>query len=140
MCGASQTKHKYKYKLWLAIEPGAFAQRPIFSSFLSLFAMSCQQRVAMITGSAQGIGKAIALRLASDGYDLALLDIEAQKAKLEELHATLSRDYGRRAIIIIGDVTIEEDVENGTKETVDKLGSLDVVRCFTLKRARTHGS
>lgn len=90
--------------------------------------MSTSKGVAIVTGSAQGIGKAIVLRLASDGYDIALFDLPSQQGKLEELVSAVSIGIGRKAIAVTGDVTIEKDVEGVVKETADKLGSVDVVR------------
>ncbi len=53
-------------------------------------------RIAFITGGAQGIGRAIATRLARDGYDIAIADIPQAQPKvdgvLEEIKA-----YGRQA-------------------------------------------
>lgn len=85
-------------------------------------------RAAIITGSAQGIGRAIALRLAGDGYDIAVNDlpskIEALKSVMEEIKAK-----GRNAIFVTGDVSNEEDVDNLVNRTVAELGELRIVRC-----------
>lgn len=89
------------------------------------------KRVAIVTGSGQGIGKAIALRLASDGYDLALFDLPSNRAKLEEVVAGIA-NLKKNAITILGDVTKENDVESLVETTVKELGRLDVVRPTTL--------
>lgn len=87
-------------------------------------------RVAVITGSAQGIGREIALRLAADGLDIALNDIPRQTEKLEALVEEI-KAKGRKAIYVTGDVTSEDDIKNLINTTVEKLGSVDVV-CFLL--------
>ncbi|KAJ3571123.1 hypothetical protein NP233_g3960 [Leucocoprinus birnbaumii] len=87
--------------------------------------MSQPSGVALITGSARGIGRAIALRLARDGYDIALNDI-----KEDEDLGNVKRDIdamGRRAIICAGDVSKEETVKEMIDTTVEKLGGLDVM-------------
>jgi len=83
-------------------------------------------RVAIITGAAQGIGKAISLRLAEDGLDIVVNDIPSKQNLLDEVVKEIEA-RGRRSISVTGDVTKEEDVQNLVNITVDKLGSLDVV-------------
>lgn len=53
-------------------------------------------RVAIVTGAAQGIGRAIALRLADDGLDIAVSDLASQSALLETLAAGI-RAKGRKS-------------------------------------------
>jgi NAD(P)-dependent dehydrogenase (short-subunit alcohol dehydrogenase family) len=59
-------------------------------------------KVAVVTGAGQGIGRAIALRLARDGFAIALADINA--AALAEVQSEIS-GLGQQALTIIGDLT-----------------------------------
>ncbi|KAJ3573804.1 hypothetical protein NP233_g2192 [Leucocoprinus birnbaumii] len=81
--------------------------------------------VAIVTGAARGIGRAVAIRLAQDGYDVALVDIEPQD-ELSSLRKEIEA-LGRRAIEVIGDVSEESVVEAMVARTVAELGSLEVM-------------
>jgi NAD(P)-dependent dehydrogenase (short-subunit alcohol dehydrogenase family) len=83
--------------------------------------------VAVVTGSAQGIGKAVALRLSRDGYDIALNDLPRQQEKLKDLENEIIK-LGRRATVVTGDISVEKDVKSMIATTVERLGSVDVVR------------
>ncbi|KAI0083901.1 NAD-P-binding protein [Irpex rosettiformis] len=87
---------------------------------------STATRVAFVTGGAQGIGEAIALRLAQDGLDVAVFDIAGKEELLKAVTKKIT-DIGRKAIWIIGDVTNEESIKNGIAKAVEELGSLDVM-------------
>jgi len=87
---------------------------------------STTPRVAVITGSAQGIGRAIALRLADDGLDVVLNDLPSKVHALEEV-LTLIKEKGRKAIYVIGDVSVQADVQKLIDETVSQLGGIDVM-------------
>ncbi|KAK7043907.1 hypothetical protein VNI00_008073 [Paramarasmius palmivorus] len=82
--------------------------------------------VAIVTGSAQGIGRSIALRLASDGYDVAVNDIAPQKDALERVKSEIE-SKGRKSIIVTADVSKEEEVQGMVDTTVKELGGLDVM-------------
>ncbi|MBR6025328.1 MAG: SDR family NAD(P)-dependent oxidoreductase, partial [Firmicutes bacterium] len=56
------------------------------------------KKIALITGSSRGIGAAVALRLASDGYDIVINYKEREDKALEVLEAV--RGMGRRAIAV----------------------------------------
>ncbi|KAK0204239.1 NAD-binding protein [Desarmillaria ectypa] len=82
--------------------------------------------VALITGSAQGIGRAIALRLADDGFHISLNDLPSMGAELDVLASEIA-SKGRKSHIITGDVSSESDVQKMISSTVHALGSLDVM-------------
>ncbi|KAF8881758.1 hypothetical protein BD779DRAFT_1675272 [Infundibulicybe gibba] len=67
--------------------------------------------VAAVTGSARGIGRAIALRLANDGFHVALNDIPSNAGVLESLTQEISRK-GRKSMVVVGDMSVEEDVKS----------------------------
>ncbi|KAG1813608.1 uncharacterized protein BJ212DRAFT_1366069 [Suillus subaureus] len=95
--------------------------------------MSQSKGVALITGSAQGIGRAIAIRLAQDGFDLALNDLPGKKEVLEDFAAELRRggesedSYRPRTCIVTYDVSKEDEVKSMIDTVTDVLGSLDVM-------------
>ncbi|KAK0437457.1 acetoin reductase family protein [Desarmillaria tabescens] len=82
--------------------------------------------VAIVTGAGQGIGKAIALRLADDGFDVAINDLPCKSEALELLSAEISAK-GRRSCIILADVSVEQEVEDMVTKVVTELGRLDVM-------------
>ena len=85
--------------------------------------------VAIVTGSARGIGRGISLRLAADGYDLTLNDVAGNKEELESLVKEISAAHPNiKTIFVCGDVSQEQDVQNIVNTTVNEPGSVDVVR------------
>ncbi len=83
-------------------------------------------RVALVTGAARGIGRGIALRLASDGLDVAVNDIEANESELEEVAGEI-RQAGRRSASIVADVSQPDEVEGMIQSVVGELGHLDMM-------------
>lgn len=81
-------------------------------------------KVAIVTGSGRGIGRGIALRLASDGFDVV---VNARNSANAEKVAKEIEALGRSSIAIAGDVSNEKDVNNIFEQTVKKFGKLDVL-------------
>ncbi|KAG2138200.1 acetoin reductase family protein, partial [Suillus cothurnatus] len=83
--------------------------------------------VAVVTGSAQGIGRSIAIRLAGDGYDIVINDLESKKEHLEEVKKEITANFPeRRVLAVFGNVSVEEDVKGLIESTVKEFGSLNV--------------
>jgi rhamnulose-1-phosphate aldolase/alcohol dehydrogenase len=83
-------------------------------------------RVALVTGGAGGIGRAIAARLMSEGACVVLADIDAQS--LEAAVAEFGEKFGKDVVSGVPvDVTDEDKVDAAFRETVLAFGGLDIV-------------
>ena len=82
-------------------------------------------KVAIVTGSARGIGEGIAIRFAREGAKLAVI----ADRKVEEGKAIAKRinDMGEEAIFIKTDVSDEKDVKNMVSETISQYGKVDIL-------------
>lgn len=84
-----------------------------------------RRRVAVVTGAAKGLGRAISLRLARDGLNVAINDLKdtddlrGLKKEIEET--------GMKCAIVAGDVSDEKVVERIVGETAQALGFVDVM-------------
>lgn len=84
------------------------------------------KKTALITGAARGIGKAIAIKLASAGYDVAI-NYRTKNEELDALKNQIENEFGVKCELVQGDVANFEDAEKMVKETVEKLGQIDVL-------------
>ena len=80
-------------------------------------------KAALVTGAGVGIGRAIALKMASEGARVMVVDLNEETA---EETAALICDAGGEAIVFTADVSDESRVSNMVKTTVDRFGSIDI--------------
>ena len=83
-----------------------------------------QGQTAIVTGGGQGIGREIALALADAGAAVA---VTGRNLATLEATVALINAAGGRALAIVADVAIQADCERMAAETLDKLGSLEIL-------------
>ena len=93
----------------------------------SLFPHTARPRpVAVVTGTSQGLGLAIALRLADDGCDIVINDLPSKIRAMEDAVRCITLK-GVRATAVTADVSSEDEVKRLVEVTVEKFGKLDIV-------------
>ncbi len=88
--------------------------------------MDLTDRVAIITGSARGIGRAIALKLAEVGADIVVNDIAAAADSLEKTAEEI-RALGRQALAVTADVSSPEDVSRLVETAASNFSRIDIL-------------
>ncbi len=86
--------------------------------------MLVEGKIAVVTGAAQGIGKAIALCLAREGADVIISDIDKEKA--QEV-ASEVESLGRRSLPVTVDVTDDEEIGKAVTKSLDKFNRMDIL-------------
>ncbi|KAL6722364.1 hypothetical protein ACLMJK_001471 [Lecanora helva] len=84
------------------------------------------QKTAIVTGSTQGIGKAIAIQLAKDGFDICINDIPSKQQAIDDA-VTEIKAFGRKAVGIAADVSRRAEVETLVQGSAERLGPLSVM-------------
>ena len=80
---------------------------------------------AIVTGGAQGLGQAICFRLAKEGCNIAVADINQEGIK--ETEEKLRAQYGVKTLGVVTDVTKDDQVAHLVDKTVSQLGGLDIM-------------
>jgi 3-oxoacyl-[acyl-carrier protein] reductase len=88
--------------------------------------MDLTDRVAIVTGSARGIGRAIALKLAEVGATVVVNDIDAAAEPLESVAAEI-RAMNRQSLAVTADVSSTDDVTRLVETTTDAYGRVDIL-------------
>jgi len=86
--------------------------------------LGLQDKVAVITGAAQGLGKAIALALAAEGTKVVIADIDLEKADL--VMEQIKADKGN-GIAVRVDVSCSEDIDTLIGRAIKEFGRIDIV-------------
>jgi NAD(P)-dependent dehydrogenase (short-subunit alcohol dehydrogenase family) len=81
-------------------------------------------KVALVTGAGRGVARGVALELAKAGADIAVVEIDADNGQKV---ATEIEELGRRAIAIVCDVSVREEVDRAVATTVAELGGLHIL-------------
>lgn len=87
--------------------------------------MKLDGKTAIVTGSGQGIGRAIALALAKEGADVVInvrKSVQRAKAVADEVRA-----LGRRALVMRADVSKKGEVDQMVKKTLEEFGKVDIL-------------
>jgi 3-oxoacyl-[acyl-carrier protein] reductase len=86
--------------------------------------MRLREKVALVTGSAKGIGKAIGIALAREGCDVIVsdIDVEPLDGVVQEI-----KKIGRRSIAIVADVCDQKQVNNMVDKCVERFGKIDIL-------------
>ena len=80
-------------------------------------------KVAMITGAAQGIGKAIVELYAEKGADIILVDL---KEEVKDVASSLSK-FGRKGLAVVTDTTDSASVQKAVEEGIKEFGKIDIL-------------
>jgi 3-oxoacyl-[acyl-carrier protein] reductase len=86
--------------------------------------MKLKNKVAIVTGSAQGIGKQVAAAFAREGAHVCLADLNGDKIKEVEKEI---RSFGSQALAVPADVTEELSFKSMVEEAVKKFGRVDIL-------------
>ena len=98
--------------------------RPVYDNDLPGYGR-LQDKVAIITGGDSGIGRSVAVLFAKEGADVAIVYLNEHQDAEET--AAMVRKYGKEALLIPTDISVEVNCKNVIDQTIEKFGKLDIL-------------
>ena len=89
--------------------------------------LGLKAKVALVTGSASGIGEAIARRLAAEGTSVVIHGLEQQRPEAEAIAEEFRRDHSTDAHVLLADVSDPSKCERMIQEVVTRFGRIDLL-------------
>ena len=83
-------------------------------------------RTALVTGASRGIGRAVALGLAREGFDVVVNDVARQEDELQAVRGEIEA-MGRRSATLLADVSVRAQVRAMADEAVSRMGQVDAL-------------
>jgi 3-oxoacyl-[acyl-carrier protein] reductase len=88
--------------------------------------MRLSDKSALVTGSANGIGRAIALKLAQEGADVIVNDVLSQQERARAVSEEI-KSIGRNSMVVLADVSKTEEVSRMAESVLKRFGHLDIL-------------
>jgi 3-oxoacyl-[acyl-carrier protein] reductase len=97
-----------------------------------------KDKIALVTGSANGIGRAIAVKLAQEGADVVVNDIPLQQERARLVSEEIA-GIGRNSMVVLADVSKTDEVNGMADAVLKKFGRLDILAFLKTMMARRSG-
>jgi len=88
--------------------------------------MRLSGKIALVTGSANGIGRGIAFALAKEGAHVVINDIPSQKGRANEISEEI-KGLGQESVVFLADVSQTQEVKQMAESVLQKFGRLDIL-------------
>ena len=88
--------------------------------------MKLEGKIALVTGAANGIGRAIAIAMAEEGAHIIINDVPAQKERAQELTKEIEK-IGRESVAFLADVSNTQHVTEMAQSVLQRFGRLDIL-------------